>query len=144
MCIPISINSEGVYRVYGHFCMPECALAYLMNEHIDSSTKYERSALLHSLYRDICTDVAIKPAPSPHYTLNRYCGNLSIEEYRSLYKNHKYVMVLSKPISGYTRDPRGQFGFRHEDQDDTHARGKGDVYTKGQSQSTPTNFVIMS
>ena len=62
-----------------------------------------------------------------------------------LYKNHKYVMVLSKPISRV-------YPEIHEDNSDfvmktktipTHAE-KGDVYTKGQSQSTLTNFVIMN
>ena len=30
----------------------------------------------------------IKPAPNPHYMLERYCGNLSIQEYRSLHFLH--------------------------------------------------------
>lgn len=147
VCIPISVNSEGVYRVYGHFCMPECALAYLMHEHLDSSTKYERSALLHSLYRDTYkyTHAAFKPAPAPHYILNKYCGNMSIEEYRSLYKNHKYLMVLNKPISKV-------YPEIHEDNSDfvmktktipTHSE-KGEGYGKGGIHSLLSNFVILN
>ena len=39
--IPKSYDSNG-YKVYGCFCSPECATAFLFNEHIDSSVKFER------------------------------------------------------------------------------------------------------
>jgi hypothetical protein len=147
VCIPLNICVNGTYRVYGNFCMPECALAYLMNEHIDSSTKYERSALLHSLYRDVYeySNDAIKPNPPPHYTLNKYCGNLTIEEYRSLYKSHRYVMVLNKPITKV-------YPEIHEDNADfvmktktipTHTE-KGDTYLKSGASHTLSNFVIVN
>lgn len=74
---------NGVYEVYGHFCSPECALAYLNNEHIDSSTKWERISLLHSLYSSVFEyNEHFKPAPDPKYLLEKYMGNMTIEEYR--------------------------------------------------------------
>ena len=98
--IPKNVDTNGSFNVYGHFCMLECALAYLMDEHIDSSIKYERSALLHYKYKDSydCNN-GIKPAPPPHYILNKFYGNLTIEEYRMLYKTSKLVMVINKPIT---------------------------------------------
>ena len=98
--IPKNVDANGTFNVYGHFCMLECALAYLMNEHIDSSVKYERSALLHYKYKDSydCNS-GIKPAPPPHYVLDKFYGNLTIEEYRMLYKTSKLVMVINKPIT---------------------------------------------
>jgi len=33
---------KDAYNVYGCFCSPECATAYLMEENIDSSSKFER------------------------------------------------------------------------------------------------------
>ena len=41
------INEQ--YHVYGCYCTPECAVAYLMNENIDMSQKYERYQLLNYL-----------------------------------------------------------------------------------------------
>ena len=98
--IPISVNQQGMYSVYGHFCMPECALAFLMDEHIDSAVKYERCALMHYMYKGIFEfKSGIKPSPNPYYMLSKFYGNLSIQEYRSLYKSHKYIMVFNKPIT---------------------------------------------
>ena len=33
----------------------------------------------------------IKPAPSPYYTLSKFMGNLSINEYRSLCEYEKLI-----------------------------------------------------
>ena len=41
----------------------------------------------------------IKPAPSPYYTLNKYYGNLTIQEYRKLLNNDKLLMIVDKPMS---------------------------------------------
>ena len=72
------------YSVYGCFCSPQCATAYLMNENVDTSVKFERYQLLNYLYGKIYNyDKNIKPAPNPHYLLDKYYGNLSIEEYRN-------------------------------------------------------------
>lgn len=98
--IPTGVGPGGTYSVYGNFCMPECAVAYLMNEHIDNSIKYERYALIHNLYHEIYQhDDGFKPAPTPYYTLDKYYGNLTIEEYRSLHKTSKLILVINKPIT---------------------------------------------
>lgn len=41
----------------------------------------------------------IKPAPCPYYTLNKYYGNLTIQEYRKLLNNDKLLMIVDKPMS---------------------------------------------
>ena len=41
------------YHVYGCFCSPECAVAHLMEENIDSSTKFERYHLINHIYSKI-------------------------------------------------------------------------------------------
>ena len=43
-------------------------------------------------------NVNIKPAPNPYYTLNKYFGNLTIQEYRKLLKNERVLLVVDKPI----------------------------------------------
>ena len=91
---------NDVYHVYGCFCSAECALAYLMKENIDTSTKFERSQLLNSLYGKIFNyDKSIKPAPNPYYLLNKFYGNLSINEYRKLFKSEQMIYVVNKPLT---------------------------------------------
>ena len=97
--IPKQYNDEYL-EVYGCFCSPECALAYLKNEEIDNSTKWERYALLNNVYSKIYDyNKNIKPAPNPHYTLDKYYGNLTIDEYRKLLNNERILMVVDKPMT---------------------------------------------
>ena len=89
------------YTVYGCFCSPECAAAYLVRESLDSSVKFERIQMLNEMYNNICnnTDRPVKPAPDPRYTLNKYYGNLSIEEYRKLLKSDHLLYIVNKPLT---------------------------------------------
>jgi len=87
-------------NVYGCFCSPECCLAYLENENIDNSTKWERISLLNSIYGCIYPDnKSIKPAPNPFYTLEKYYGNLTIEEYRTSLKYDETILIINKPMT---------------------------------------------
>jgi predicted Zn-ribbon and HTH transcriptional regulator len=89
-----------VYNVYGCFCSPECATAYLMKENIDNSTKFERYQLLNHIYCQVYKyNKNIKPAPNPYYLLDKYFGNLNIQEYRSLLQNERIFLVVDKPLS---------------------------------------------
>jgi hypothetical protein len=101
--LPVSIPKfeiNGTYHVYGCFCSPECATAYLMNENIDSSIKFERYHLLCYIYSKIYEYKSnIKPAPDPHYTLKKYFGNLTIDEYRELFASEKRLFMIDKPIT---------------------------------------------
>lgn len=88
------------YNVYGCFCSPECACAFLMNENIDSSIKFERFYLLNNIYCKIYNyEKNIKPAPSPFYLLDKYMGNLTIQEYRKLLYNERLLIVIDKPLT---------------------------------------------
>jgi hypothetical protein len=88
------------YHVYGCFCTPECGVAYLMNESIDSSTKFERYHLMNHIYAKIYNYTKnIKPAPSPFYMLEKYYGNLSINEYRALIRNDRLFLIVDKPLT---------------------------------------------
>ena len=91
---------NGTYHVYGCFCSPECGVAYLMNENIDSSTRFERYHLFNHIYAKIYEyKQNIKPAPDPFYMLEKYYGNLSIQEYRSLLKNERLFLIVDKPLT---------------------------------------------
>ena len=91
---------KGVIEVYGCFCSPECAVAYLKKEPIDTSILWERYALLNHIYSGIYNYTKnIKPAPCPYYTLDKYYGNLSIEEYRKLLNNQQLLLIVEKPLT---------------------------------------------
>jgi hypothetical protein len=88
------------YHVYGCFCTPECGVAYLMNESIDSSTKFERYHLMNHIYAKIYNYTKnIKPSPSPFYMLEKYYGNLSVNEYRALIRNDRLFLIVDKPLT---------------------------------------------
>ena len=97
--IPMDMT-QNTYNVYGCFCSPECAAAYLMNENIDSSTKFERFHLLNNMYGKIYEySKSIKPACNPFYTLDKYFGNLSVQEYRALLQNERLFLIVNKPLT---------------------------------------------
>jgi hypothetical protein len=93
--IPLS-STKG----YGCFCHPECAVAFLMNENIDTSVKFERYYLLNAIYGPIYNyNKSIKPAANPHYLLNKFYGNLTINEYRKLFQCEQVVYMVNKPLT---------------------------------------------
>jgi hypothetical protein len=103
---------KNSYHVYGCFCSPECATSFLMEENIDSSTKFERYHFINHLYAKIYNYTKnIKPAPNPYYMLDKYYGNLSIQEYRSLFKNDRLFIIVDKPLTRMLPE-------LHEDNDD--------------------------
>ena len=134
---------NGTYHVYGCFCSPECAVAYLMNETIDSSTKFERYHLLNHIYSKIYDyKKNIKPAPNPYYMLEKYYGNLSIPEYRSLLRNERLFLIVDKPLTRILPE-------LHEDNDDFILNNKiipsntnYQVKTRLQKKKTPKTTIF--
>lgn len=109
--IPKYLIKES-YQVYGCFCCPECATAYLMEENVDSSIKFERYHLINHIYSQIYDyKKNIKPAPNPYYMLEKYYGNLNIQEYRALLRNDRLFLIVDKPLTRVLPE-------LHEDNDD--------------------------
>jgi len=103
---------KDTYTVYGCFCSPECATAYLMEENLDSSVKFERYYLINHIYSKIYDyNKNIKPAPNPYYMLDKYYGNLTIQQYRHLLKNERLFLIVDKPLTRILPE-------LHEDNDD--------------------------
>ena len=93
-------HNNNKYNVYGCFCSPECASSYLFEENIDDSIKYERYHLLNFIYGKIYDyKVSIKLAPSPYYLLEKYYGNLTIQEYRKLLTYERLFLITTKPLT---------------------------------------------
>ena len=138
--IPKHFMKES-YHVYGCFCSPECATAYLMEENIDSSSKFERYHLINHIYSKIYDyKKNIKPAPNPYYMLDKYYGNLTIQEYRSLLRNERLFLVVDKPLTRILPE-------LHEDNDDFIINNKiipsntYQIKKKLQKKQTKTNIL---
>lgn len=101
-CYIPKYETEDAIHAYGSFCTPNCAAAYLLNENINDSIRFERYALLNWVYSsdDTSATTNIHPAPNPYYTLQKFYGNLSIQEYRRLTQsdNH-HLIVLERPLT---------------------------------------------
>jgi len=151
ICFIPKYEMDGSICGYGSFCRPECAVAYLMKEPIDDSTKFERYHLLNQIYskvNDFKTNV--KPAPDPHYLLNKFYGNLTIQEYRKLLNTEHIMLVIDKPLTRILPE-------LHEDTDDfiigiyggtkgqgsTQAGGVYKVKRQSEKQVGPTKSSIM-
>lgn len=92
----LPLRDQGEYlQVYGNFCCPECAMAYLFDIRQDSHTRWEQLAILNRLYREACGG-KIYPAPSRN-VLKYFGGNLTIEEYRALIRSQKVRIDVHIP-----------------------------------------------
>ena len=61
--IPSSYENNS-YEVYGCFCSPQCAVSFLKNQNIDTSTLWERYSLLNNMiYQNIQLSKKYKTSP---------------------------------------------------------------------------------
>lgn len=90
---------KNSYHVYGCFCSPECAIGYLLNETIDNSLKFERLQLFNYIYGNIFEQSNFKAAPNPYFTLDKFYGNLTIDEYRQLKHTNRIINIIDKPLT---------------------------------------------
>ena len=94
-CIIPEREVAGVYNVYGNFCCPECALAYVLGETIDPHVRWERIALLHRIY-DREGRGRLFPAPGRE-VLKLFGGPLTIESYRATVSQGKVRVDTHMP-----------------------------------------------
>jgi len=149
-CYIPKYENDGHVHGYGSFCRPECAVAYLMKENIDDSSKFERYHLLNRVYNKIYEYKSnIKPAPNPHYLLDKFYGNLNIQEYRKLLNSERMLMIVDSPLTRILPE-------LHEDTDDfttgvyggnkggsTQAGGVYKVKRQSENQQTVNKANIM-
>ena len=132
-CYIPKYEMDGQLYGYGSFCRPECAAAYLMKENIDDSTKFERYHLLNQIYSRVYDyKKNIKPAPNPYFLLDKYYGNLTIQEYRKLLKSEHMLLVIEKPMTRILPE-------LHEDNEDFMANIYSATGTNLKSITQPTN-----
>ncbi len=82
-------------RVFGNFCAPECAMAYLFDMRQDTHTRWEQLALLNRVYAD-AVGGQIHPAPARN-VLAMFGGMYTIEEYRGLIRQKKVRVDVHLP-----------------------------------------------
>jgi hypothetical protein len=120
-----------------------------MEEKLDDSTKFERYHLLNQIYSKIYEyKKNIKPAPNPYFLLDKFYGNLSIQEYRKLLKTEHMLLVIDKPMTRILPE-------LHEDNEDfitnifggkqqtTNASGVYKVKRQSEKQKGPSKTTIM-
>ena len=114
-----------MWHVYGNYCTPQCALAYLLSEGIDTHTRWERIALLNRLYSD-SFEGRIYPSPSRE-SLQRFGGPISPADFRSMCESQRVrvdihlppmVSILAsldtKPIDFYETTLRNSFASPYQ------------------------------
>jgi len=96
-CVIPTVIEEGIWRVYGNFCCPECAAAYLFNERLDLHVQWERYALLNRLYAvSVSEPVRLAPARA---TLRLFGGALDVSDFRSIIGDKRMrVDVMTPPM----------------------------------------------
>ena len=93
--IPISIL-EGLWQVYGNYCNPNCALAALLAEPLDTHVRWERIALLHNLYSESYKGGRIYPAPD-RTVLQRFGGPVSAADFRAICERGRLRIDVHMP-----------------------------------------------
>lgn len=83
----------GTYHVYGNFCSPQCALAFLLHEHMDTHVRWERMSLLHRMNK---VSGRLYPAP-PRESLSKFGGPFTIEQFRNLNAEKKTRVDVHYP-----------------------------------------------
>lgn len=94
--VVLPIRDEGEYlQVYGNFCCPECAMAYLFDMRQDSHTRWEQLALLNRVYSEY---VGGKIKPAPHRSvLKMFGGPIGIDEFRDIITQKKVRVDIHIP-----------------------------------------------
>ena len=73
---------KDIYTAEGHFCSPECALAYnYADPKCSDGTKWLQHSLLETLYASLYVDKGLSPAP-PRTLLRMFGGPLDISQFR--------------------------------------------------------------
>jgi len=95
-CVIPTVIEEGIWRVYGNFCCPECAAAFLFNERLDLHVQWERYALLNRLYAPVADAVRLAPART---ILRLFGGAMDISDFRSIVADKRLrVDVMMPPM----------------------------------------------
>ena len=99
-CVPVGIpikKLNNTFYMYGNFCSPECAAAYIFNEKKYMNDCWEKYSMLNLIYGN---NQPIKMAPSK-ICLKKFGGRLTINEFRNICTrlNKSYKVLLPPMVS---------------------------------------------
>lgn len=96
--LPIAYDAyENMYTCEGHFCSPECAMAYLYADPaLSDVTRWTRHALLVDLYRALYSTRELTQAP-PRSTLRLFGGPLDIKQFREYTSSSEEMVAVQLP-----------------------------------------------
>jgi len=93
----LQYGSNSDYLAHGSFCSPQCGVAFLFkNLKWDDSAKMESYQLMNYFYT---SNQNIKPAATPFYFLDKYYGNLTIQEFRKMSNTSHVMMCIDRPVT---------------------------------------------
>lgn len=88
-------EEKGAFHIYGNFCSPQCALAFLLQENIDPHVRWERMALLHRMYKPRAGG-RLYPAP-PRESLAMFGGPYEKEQFRQILNENTVRVDIQMP-----------------------------------------------
>lgn len=96
--LPISYDLyKNQYFCEGHFCSPECALAYLYTDNkVSDSVRWNRHALLRHMYRELYNNKELSPAPT-RSLLRMFGGPLDIQQFREYTVGSNDIVLCDLP-----------------------------------------------
>lgn len=96
--LPISYDAyENMYACEGHFCSPECGLAYLYADPtLSDVTRWTRHTLLADMYRVLYKQKDVTPSPA-RSMLRLFGGPLDIEQFRQYTSSSEDMVAVQLP-----------------------------------------------
>lgn len=143
-CYILKHGSMGEIIGIGSFCSPQCSVAYLYNNlNWDDSMKIESYQLINHYYgKPSNYEENIKPAASPFYFLEKFYGNMDIQEYRKMSSSSHMLLTVDKPVTRVLPEI-------HEDtdkllmQNNTQMRGNYKVKKQSDKSTLPNRNSIL-
>ena len=93
----IPMKKEGdTFYMFGNFCSPQCAAAYIFDENDNTNELWERYSLLNLLYGTGNEKINVA---LPRLALKKFGGPFTIDEWRKKSKCKTYKLVMPPMVS---------------------------------------------
>lgn len=97
--IPFKFANDR-FQLFGNFCLPNCALAYILQNYKDDDYLWEKVALLNLLFFKVCGKYKNLMPSFDKMSLKMFGGTLEVEEYRSIIvENEKSYSIEFPPCN---------------------------------------------
>jgi hypothetical protein len=97
--IPFKFANDK-FQLFGNFCMPNCALAYILQNYKDDDYLWEKVALLNLLFFKVCGQYKNITPAFDKMALKMFGGTLEIDEYRGIIaENEKSYSIEFPPCN---------------------------------------------